>query len=89
MSSVMLLPVCVSGLSPDLSILSGCVGDRLPNELPGTLLIFLERLKNEITRLTTVKGNESVSLRLKHVELTWTLQVSTDSLCNRVSSDSI
>lgn len=31
-------------------------GDRLPAELPGTLLIFLERLKNEITRLTTVKG---------------------------------
>uniref|UniRef100_A0A671W5S3 Cullin-associated and neddylation-dissociated 1 n=1 Tax=Sparus aurata TaxID=8175 RepID=A0A671W5S3_SPAAU len=40
MSSVMLFPVC----------------DRLPNELPGTLLIFLERLKNEITRLTTVKA---------------------------------
>lgn len=33
-----------------------CAGDRLPAELPGTLLIFLERLKNEITRLTTVKG---------------------------------
>uniref|UniRef100_A0A8D3AAQ8 TATA-binding protein interacting (TIP20) domain-containing protein n=1 Tax=Scophthalmus maximus TaxID=52904 RepID=A0A8D3AAQ8_SCOMX len=32
------------------------LGDRLPNELPGTLLIFLERLKNEITRLTTVKA---------------------------------
>lgn len=32
------------------------LGDRLPAELPGTLLIFLERLKNEITRLTTVKG---------------------------------
>lgn len=31
-------------------------GDHLPAELPGTLLIFLERLKNEITRLTTVKG---------------------------------
>lgn len=31
-------------------------GDRLPAELPGTLSIFLERLKNEITRLTTVKG---------------------------------
>lgn len=32
------------------------LGDRLPAELPGTLLIFLERLKNEITRLTTVKA---------------------------------
>uniref|UniRef100_A0A673A3V2 Cullin-associated and neddylation-dissociated 1 n=1 Tax=Sphaeramia orbicularis TaxID=375764 RepID=A0A673A3V2_9TELE len=32
------------------------LGDRLPTELPGTLLIFLERLKNEITRLTTVKA---------------------------------
>ncbi|KAG7278589.1 hypothetical protein CRUP_013331 [Coryphaenoides rupestris] len=32
------------------------LGDHLPNELPGTLLIFLERLKNEITRLTTVKA---------------------------------
>ncbi|XP_007575565.1 PREDICTED: cullin-associated NEDD8-dissociated protein 1 isoform X1 [Poecilia mexicana] len=32
------------------------LGDRLPSELPGTLLIFLERLKNEITRLTTVKA---------------------------------
>uniref|UniRef100_A0A3Q3GEU9 Cullin-associated and neddylation-dissociated 1 n=1 Tax=Kryptolebias marmoratus TaxID=37003 RepID=A0A3Q3GEU9_KRYMA len=32
------------------------LGDRLPNELAGTLLIFLERLKNEITRLTTVKA---------------------------------
>ncbi|TNN40104.1 Cullin-associated NEDD8-dissociated protein 1 [Liparis tanakae] len=32
------------------------LGDRLPDELPGTLLIFLERLKNEITRLTTVKA---------------------------------
>uniref|UniRef100_A0A669CBB5 Cullin-associated and neddylation-dissociated 1 n=1 Tax=Oreochromis niloticus TaxID=8128 RepID=A0A669CBB5_ORENI len=32
------------------------LGDHLPAELPGTLLIFLERLKNEITRLTTVKA---------------------------------
>uniref|UniRef100_A0AAY5EVM6 TATA-binding protein interacting (TIP20) domain-containing protein n=1 Tax=Electrophorus electricus TaxID=8005 RepID=A0AAY5EVM6_ELEEL len=32
------------------------LGDRLGADLPGTLHIFLERLKNEITRLTTVKA---------------------------------
>uniref|UniRef100_A0A673HBX6 Cullin-associated NEDD8-dissociated protein 1-like n=1 Tax=Sinocyclocheilus rhinocerous TaxID=307959 RepID=A0A673HBX6_9TELE len=32
------------------------LGDSLGADLPGTLLIFLERLKNEITRLTTVKA---------------------------------
>lgn len=32
------------------------LGDSLGPDLPGTLLIFLERLKNEITRLTTVKA---------------------------------
>lgn len=31
-------------------------GDRLINEVPVTLQIFLDRLKNEITRLTTVKS---------------------------------
>uniref|UniRef100_A0A673ZS57 Cullin-associated and neddylation-dissociated 1 n=1 Tax=Salmo trutta TaxID=8032 RepID=A0A673ZS57_SALTR len=32
------------------------LGDSLGDDLPGTLHIFLERLKNEITRLTTVKA---------------------------------
>uniref|UniRef100_A0A8C2GGJ8 Cullin-associated and neddylation-dissociated 1 n=1 Tax=Cyprinus carpio TaxID=7962 RepID=A0A8C2GGJ8_CYPCA len=32
------------------------LGDSLGADLPGTLHIFLERLKNEITRLTTVKA---------------------------------
>uniref|UniRef100_A0A3P8Y8P3 TATA-binding protein interacting (TIP20) domain-containing protein n=1 Tax=Esox lucius TaxID=8010 RepID=A0A3P8Y8P3_ESOLU len=32
------------------------LGDSLGSDLPGTLHIFLERLKNEITRLTTVKA---------------------------------
>ncbi|XP_005997881.1 cullin-associated NEDD8-dissociated protein 1 [Latimeria chalumnae] len=32
------------------------LGDHLTNDLPPTLQIFLERLKNEITRLTTVKA---------------------------------
>uniref|UniRef100_A0AAY4EML6 TATA-binding protein interacting (TIP20) domain-containing protein n=1 Tax=Denticeps clupeoides TaxID=299321 RepID=A0AAY4EML6_9TELE len=32
------------------------LGDSLGPDLPGTLQIFLERLKNEITRLTTVKA---------------------------------
>uniref|UniRef100_A0AAR2KNC6 TATA-binding protein interacting (TIP20) domain-containing protein n=1 Tax=Pygocentrus nattereri TaxID=42514 RepID=A0AAR2KNC6_PYGNA len=32
------------------------LGDSLGTDLPGTLHIFLERLKNEITRLTTVKA---------------------------------
>ncbi|XP_070594405.1 cullin-associated NEDD8-dissociated protein 1-like isoform X2 [Erythrolamprus reginae] len=32
------------------------LGDYLSSELPPTLKIFLERLKNEITRLTTVKA---------------------------------
>uniref|UniRef100_A0A4W5JMC8 Cullin-associated and neddylation-dissociated 1 n=1 Tax=Hucho hucho TaxID=62062 RepID=A0A4W5JMC8_9TELE len=32
------------------------LGDSLGDDLPGTLQIFLERLKNEITRLTTVKA---------------------------------
>uniref|UniRef100_A0AAQ5Y383 TATA-binding protein interacting (TIP20) domain-containing protein n=1 Tax=Amphiprion ocellaris TaxID=80972 RepID=A0AAQ5Y383_AMPOC len=41
------------GIEPE-AVTTAC--DRLPNELPGTLLIFLERLKNEITRLTTVKA---------------------------------
>ncbi|XP_044305788.1 cullin-associated NEDD8-dissociated protein 1 isoform X3 [Varanus komodoensis] len=32
------------------------LGDNLGSDLPSTLQIFLERLKNEITRLTTVKA---------------------------------
>uniref|UniRef100_A0A4W3IUM1 Cullin-associated and neddylation-dissociated 1 n=1 Tax=Callorhinchus milii TaxID=7868 RepID=A0A4W3IUM1_CALMI len=32
------------------------LGDHLGSDLPNTLQIFLERLKNEITRLTTVKA---------------------------------
>ncbi|XP_030071478.1 cullin-associated NEDD8-dissociated protein 1 [Microcaecilia unicolor] len=32
------------------------LGDSLGSDLPSTLQIFLERLKNEITRLTTVKA---------------------------------
>uniref|UniRef100_A0A2K6F4B7 Cullin associated and neddylation dissociated 1 n=1 Tax=Propithecus coquereli TaxID=379532 RepID=A0A2K6F4B7_PROCO len=32
------------------------LGDNLGSDLPNTLQIFLERLKNEITRLTTVKA---------------------------------
>ena len=32
------------------------LGDHLKNELPNCLPIFLERLKNEITRLTAVKA---------------------------------
>lgn len=32
------------------------LGDSLGSDLPGTLCIFLERLRNEITRLTTVKA---------------------------------
>ncbi|XP_078075955.1 cullin-associated NEDD8-dissociated protein 1 [Mustelus asterias] len=32
------------------------LGDHLGSDLPSTLQIFLERLKNEITRLTTVKA---------------------------------
>jgi len=32
-----------------------CMGDQLSLELPSCLPIFLDRLKNEITRLTTVR----------------------------------
>ena len=32
-----------------------CMGGQLSSELPNCLPIFLERLKNEITRLTTVR----------------------------------
>ncbi|XP_065897890.1 cullin-associated NEDD8-dissociated protein 1-like [Dysidea avara] len=32
-----------------------CMGDQLSSELPSCLPIFLDRLKNEITRLTTVR----------------------------------
>ena len=31
------------------------LGDHLQKELPGVLAILLDRLKNEITRLTTVR----------------------------------
>jgi cullin-associated NEDD8-dissociated protein 1 len=50
------------------------LGDSLGDDLPGTLHIFLERLKNEITRLTTVKaltliaGREGMMLRSPYGE---------------------
>lgn len=37
------------------------LGDHLGSELQGVLSIFLERLKNEITRLTAVKTITLVS----------------------------
>ena len=37
------------------------LGDELKGELPFCLPIFLERLKNEITRLTTVKAYSLVA----------------------------
>lgn len=45
-------------------------GDYLENELPTCLPIFLERLRNEITRLTTVKALTKVASSPLHIDLT-------------------
>lgn len=45
------------------------LGDSLGTDLPGTLLIFLERLKNEITRLTTVKALTLIAGSPLHIDL--------------------
>ncbi|XP_028035138.1 cullin-associated NEDD8-dissociated protein 1 [Bombyx mandarina] len=45
-------------------------GDYLQNELPVCLPIFLERLRNEITRLTTVKALTKVASSPLRIDLT-------------------
>ena len=45
------------------------LGDHLQSELPGCLPIFLERLKNEITRLTAVKALTSVAQSSLRIDL--------------------
>ncbi|CAH2102688.1 unnamed protein product [Euphydryas editha] len=44
-------------------------GDYLENELPVCLPIFLERLRNEITRLTTVKALTKIASSPLHIDL--------------------
>ncbi|CAH0724756.1 unnamed protein product, partial [Brenthis ino] len=44
-------------------------GDYLENELPVCLPIFLERLRNEITRLTTVKALTKIAASPLHIDL--------------------
>jgi len=44
------------GAITSMGQIMSCAGDRLENEVPVTLGLFLDRLKNEITRLTTVKS---------------------------------
>lgn len=45
------------------------LGDHLQNELPTCLPIFLDRLKNEITRLTTVKALTKVAASPLRIDL--------------------
>ncbi|XP_047204610.1 cullin-associated NEDD8-dissociated protein 2 [Girardinichthys multiradiatus] len=46
------------------------LGDHLGTELPGVLVIFLDRLKNEITRLTAVKTLTLISASPLKIDLT-------------------
>uniref|UniRef100_A0A0A9YSQ6 Cullin-associated NEDD8-dissociated protein 1 n=2 Tax=Lygus hesperus TaxID=30085 RepID=A0A0A9YSQ6_LYGHE len=46
-----------------------CLGDNLQSELPTCLPIFLDRLKNEITRLTTVKALTKVAASPLRIDL--------------------
>lgn len=45
------------------------LGDHLQGELPTCLPIFLDRLRNEITRLTTVKALTKVAASPLHIDL--------------------
>lgn len=45
------------------------LGDYLQSELPQCLPIFLDRLKNEITRLTTVKALTKVAASPLRIDL--------------------
>ena len=47
--------MCDCHLSIPRGQVISCMGGQLSSELPNCLPIFLERLKNEITRLTTVR----------------------------------
>lgn len=44
-------------------------GDELKAELPGVLNILLDRLGNEITRITAVKAVETIASSKLHVDL--------------------
>ncbi|KAJ8684120.1 hypothetical protein QAD02_019912 [Eretmocerus hayati] len=50
------------------------LGDTLQNELPVCLPIFLDRLRNEITRLTTVKALTCIAASPLHIDLKSILQ---------------
>jgi len=45
------------------------LGDELQGELPEVLKILLDRLTNEITRLTTVKALENIASSKHHIDL--------------------
>lgn len=47
-----------------------CLGDCLTAEMSVCLPIFLDRLNNEITRLTTVKALTKVAASTLHIDLT-------------------
>eukprot|EP01116_Phalansterium_solitarium_P021844 TRINITY_DN6977_c0_g1_i1.p1 TRINITY_DN6977_c0_g1~~TRINITY_DN6977_c0_g1_i1.p1 ORF type:complete len:1273 (-),score=515.03 TRINITY_DN6977_c0_g1_i1:141-3881(-) len=51
------------------SLLLCNLGDELKSELPGVLSILLDRLNNEITRLTTVKALETIASSRLHLDL--------------------
>ncbi|KAH8244135.1 cullin-associated NEDD8-dissociated protein 1 [Drosophila bipectinata] len=46
------------------------MGDLLKNELPVCLPIFMERLKNEVTRLSSVKALTLIAASSLHIDLT-------------------
>lgn len=50
------------------------LGHYCQNDIPQVLKIFLDRLNNEITRLTTVKALENIGNSKLHIDLNPILQ---------------